>query len=69
MKAAIFRTSIFLLALLPGACHYTFTSPALYSHNSSSAFDLWLFMWALVIVAPVVALLVPLEDKQSGDEQ
>lgn len=68
MKKIIFKGVLFLLFLLPAACHYEFTGPALWSHNSSAAFDAWLFLWAMAIAAPILILFVPL-DSPSGDSR
>jgi hypothetical protein len=37
------------VATLPGACHYKFTGPALWAHNSSAAFDVWVGIWIICI--------------------
>lgn len=53
------RFILFVLALVPGAIHFLWTGPALWSHNSSSAFDLWLLMWFIAIACPIAILLLP----------
>jgi len=50
------RFGIFLLTLLPGACHYEFTAPALWAHNSSAAFEAWLACWVVAILLPLAVL-------------
>jgi hypothetical protein len=47
---------ILVLAVLPGACHYNFTGPALWSHQSSYAFETWALMWTACIVLFFLAL-------------
>lgn len=55
------RLAIVLLSLLPGACHFKWSGPFLYSHNSSSAFDLWAVMWLGCIFIVAFALCVDLK--------
>lgn len=66
LKLRAFKCLLFVLALLPSACHYTITGPALWSHNSSAAFDAWLFLWALAIVMPIVVVFLPLDGDGDG---
>lgn len=53
------RAILFVFALAPGAVHWFWTGPALWSHNSSSAFDVWLFLWAVSIGLPIAVLCLP----------
>lgn len=41
----LMRAFAFFIGLLPGACHYSVTAPRLWAHNSSAAFDVWVFGW------------------------
>lgn len=54
------RLAVFVLALLPGACHYQFTAPFFWSHHSSAAFEAWAMGWVVGILLPIVALCLPL---------
>lgn len=64
------RWLIVPVSMLPGACHYELTGPALWSHNSSAAFDVWVFFWivsfALVFWAIVWASMKPANTKIIG---
>lgn len=56
MKTKLARAARWLAlipALLPAGCHYAWTGPALWAHNSSAAFDAWLFLCLVSIAAPV----------------
>lgn len=64
MKLRALKLMLFVLALLPSACHYEFTSPALWAHNSSAAFNAWLFLWFCVIALPISVLFIPLGDSK-----
>lgn len=61
LKLRAFKAVLFLVALVPAWFHYEVTSPRLWSHNSSAAFDAWLFLWFIAISLPVAVLFVPLE--------
>lgn len=37
-------------AWAPLVIHWQWSGPALWSQSSSSAFDLWLFLWGFVVV-------------------
>lgn len=39
------RAIIMLLGMFPVSCHYHFTAPALWAHQTSYAFEAWLLMW------------------------
>lgn len=55
-KLWAFKTVLLALSCLPATCHYEFTGPALWSHNSSAAFDAWLFLWLMSLGAIGVAI-------------
>jgi hypothetical protein len=55
-KLWFFKAVILALSLLPASCHYLFTGPALWSHNSSAAFDAWMFLWLMSLTAIGVAI-------------
>lgn len=38
-----------LLGLVPAVLHYYWTAPLLWSHQSSAAFELNLFLWLVVL--------------------
>jgi hypothetical protein len=44
------RVIAFFTGLLPVSCHYTVTSPRLWGHTSSAAFELWLGLWVFGII-------------------
>lgn len=56
MMRYVKKAMVLMLGCLPGAFHYHFTGPALWSHQSSAAFDLWIFLWFAAIVAFLLAL-------------
>lgn len=56
------RLAVVALSLLPGACHFTWSGPFLYSHHSSAAFEIWALMWTGCIVLVVGAMCVDLKD-------
>lgn len=53
----VYRILLVFAALIPGVLHYLYTGPALWSHNSSAAFNAWLCLWVVAIVLPIWALL------------
>jgi heme/copper-type cytochrome/quinol oxidase subunit 2 len=69
MRLKAFKFGLFLLALLPGACHYNLTSPALWAHNSSAAFDVWVLLWAGVIAMPIMVLFLPTDSRRGCDSE
>lgn len=48
---------IVILSLLPGACHYMYTSPLLWKHTSSAAFDVWIAFWIIDIFIALAILV------------
>lgn len=50
-KLWAFKAVLLAVSCLPTACHYGLTGPALWSHNSSAAFDAWLFLWLMCFTA------------------
>lgn len=56
VKLWLFKAGLLVFSLLPASCHYTLTGPALWSHNSSAAFDLWAFLWLMNLAAMGAAI-------------
>lgn len=56
------------VALFPAACHYTITSPLLWSHNSSAAFAAWVTFWVFCIGLPIATFLA-IKESLSLDEE
>jgi hypothetical protein len=46
----VMRVVAFLTGLVPISCHYTVTAPRLWTHNSSAAFNVWVFGWIFGII-------------------
>lgn len=64
------RTILFVLALGPGIINYMWLSPALWSHNSSAAFEMWMFLWFCSIALPIWVLCLPSgKPSRGGDER
>lgn len=57
------RWAIFFLICCVGFFHFMVISPALWSHNSSAAFHMWVFSWVVVIIAVVMAFLSAADNK------
>lgn len=49
-KRWLLRLIVVMLAIAPGACHFQWTAPILWAHQSSSAFDWFAGFWVLSIV-------------------
>lgn len=58
MKLLLMRAAIVLCALAMTACHTIFTAPPLFAHGSSSAFDMAVTMYVLIVIPCVYLLLV-----------
>lgn len=43
------KIGVMLLGLAPAVAHYFVTAPVLWSHQSSAAFELNLFLWIVVL--------------------
>lgn len=41
---------MFLIPLATTSCHYLFTAPMLWRHQSSSAYDTWFGLWMLNVI-------------------
>lgn len=61
---ALKRILAVALALAVTSCHAFITGPALWSHNSSSAFDAFIGLWVVNIIGLVWACIVPLESQR-----
>ncbi len=62
------RLAVVSLSLLPSACHYFITGPALWSHNSSAAFEMWLLLWLICIVSVCFAVFAPEQRSDEGEK-
>lgn len=51
------RWLVMLPAFIPAGCHYAVTGPALWAHNSSSAFDAWVGLWIVALAVPFWAVV------------
>lgn len=52
------RLILIALSCCPGVFNYFVISPALWSHNSSAAFEMWVVFWILSIAFPIFAIVV-----------
>jgi hypothetical protein len=43
--STLMRIAAFITGLVPIGCHSLVTSPRLWAHNSSAAFNAWLALW------------------------
>lgn len=66
ITAALKRGGIILACLLPSACHGAFTSPWLFNHGSSAAFEASIGIWVLDISLLFYALLSVFTGSKGG---
>lgn len=58
------KVTLFVLSLGLPVINFIWISPALWSHNSSAAFEMWVVFWLVSIVVPISVLFLP-----SGDSR
>lgn len=62
------KLAVMILGAFPLWLHGCVTGPALWSHNSSAAFDAWVFLWVVSIGGFIYACLYsPKEREPQGD--
>jgi hypothetical protein len=72
IKNLLIKCAILLFPLLTTSCHYEFTSPLLFNHGSSSAYETCVFLWivnisALVAAAYTIAYIQEIDSGSKND--
>jgi hypothetical protein len=68
LKRFAIRALLILLPILTTSCHYAVTSPRLWAHSSSAAFDAWMFLWVVNIGAIVWAVIIVFQDAERKEK-
>lgn len=69
VERIMIRGFLMLLSFVPIVTHCAWSGPALWSHNSSAAFEMWLLIWVLAIACPIWAWCVLSRDAASSEER